>query len=156
ASSYTWGPSTPTFPVLVDGRTLRVTANAHTLLRDMSSYLLPRLLWIDSICINQKDEAEKSAQVQLMQAIYHRASIVTIWLSHEGAGHAYGTAVMPRTEAELMGLMNTWRTYPQWPSLITLVSNPWFQRIWVVQEAVIARNVRVVYSGVEIDWKTFA
>ena len=37
-------------------------------------------LWIDSICINQADEAEKSGQVQMMGDIYRRARRVIIWL----------------------------------------------------------------------------
>ncbi|KAK9792919.1 putative Heterokaryon incompatibility domain-containing protein [Seiridium cardinale] len=37
-------------------------------------------LWIDSICINQKDEEEKLHQVPLMREIYTMAASVCIWL----------------------------------------------------------------------------
>ena len=57
-----------------------MTANAYNLLRDLSSYLLPRLLWIDSICIDQDNSSEKTAQVKLMGQIYSRASFVAVWL----------------------------------------------------------------------------
>jgi GNAT superfamily N-acetyltransferase len=38
------------------------------------------LLWIDSICINQKDDDERAEQVAMMGTIYERASEVIIWL----------------------------------------------------------------------------
>lgn len=37
-------------------------------------------LWIDSICINQEDAAERGNQVQIMDRIYRNASIVIAWL----------------------------------------------------------------------------
>jgi hypothetical protein len=40
-----------------------------------------RILWIDSISINQKDEAEKTVQVSNMGQIFARAKRVNIWLS---------------------------------------------------------------------------
>lgn len=78
---FKWGSTQTDFSVLVDGKLVPVTANGHNLLRDMSSLLFPRLIWIDSICINQDNPAEKNVQVKLMGELYGRASLVTIWLS---------------------------------------------------------------------------
>lgn len=39
-----------------------------------------RNLWIDAICINQKDDKEKAVEVQLMYEIYANAERVNIWL----------------------------------------------------------------------------
>ena len=44
------------------------------------------LLWIDSICINQSDLAEKSSQVNLMRRIYRKAKRVIVWLGKDGRG----------------------------------------------------------------------
>ncbi|RSL45980.1 hypothetical protein CEP54_014050 [Fusarium duplospermum] len=37
-------------------------------------------LWVDAICINQEDKAEKSHQVPFMKNIYSKANIVFCWL----------------------------------------------------------------------------
>ena len=37
-------------------------------------------------------------------------------------------------------------------SLRSLFSNPWFNRIWVVQEVALARKIHVKYGEVEFDW----
>lgn len=40
-------------------------------------------VWIDALCINQEDVAERAQQVKLMGRIYQRASAVKIWLGKE-------------------------------------------------------------------------
>ncbi|KAK4125812.1 heterokaryon incompatibility, partial [Parathielavia appendiculata] len=57
-----------------------VTDNLHRLLRHLRLRDESRRLWIDQICINQKDEVEKGAQIRLMTEIYAGASPVVIWL----------------------------------------------------------------------------
>ena len=37
-------------------------------------------IWIDSICIDQTNEAEKAEQVQFMKSIYTKAIHVIVWL----------------------------------------------------------------------------
>lgn len=39
-----------------------------------------RVLWIDQICVNQNDHKERSAQVNLMQAIYSSTKCAIVWL----------------------------------------------------------------------------
>ncbi|KAK4654204.1 hypothetical protein QC762_0063170 [Podospora pseudocomata] len=66
--------------IIVSDCTLGVASNVFELLGDLRSTLLPRLIWIDSICIDQLSENEKSYQVYLMGDIDSSASLVTIWL----------------------------------------------------------------------------
>ena len=178
AVSYAWGAPGNKLPIEVDGRILWVTANAHGLLEDTSSYILPRLIWIDAICIDQSSVPEKSAQVQLMGDIYQRASFVTVWLGHPDSARAPGSAarfhaslgtivafqlivslcylqLARRSDLEVFSQILLWRSNPGWDPLMKLTENSWFERIWVVQEAVLAREARVVYAGIEMDWDTF-
>jgi heterokaryon incompatibility protein (HET) len=46
-------------------------------------------IWIDSVCINQNDDAEKSDQVQRLSDIYTRASRVIVWLGERTATSDY-------------------------------------------------------------------
>ena len=41
-------------------------------------------VWVDQVCINQQDLAEKSAQVSVMHSIYSRADKVISYLGEEG------------------------------------------------------------------------
>jgi hypothetical protein len=56
-----------------------VTPNFHAALLRLRDPVLPRILWIDAICINSGDN-EKSQQIQIMARIYGVASRVLVWL----------------------------------------------------------------------------
>ncbi|KAF2722182.1 HET-domain-containing protein, partial [Polychaeton citri CBS 116435] len=80
ALSYTWGDAKDTKCVWVDRRFVRVTRNLYIFLRELRKPNEDLRLWADALCINQKDDDEKSAQVGLMPDIYPRANKVICWL----------------------------------------------------------------------------
>ncbi|PMD30940.1 HET-domain-containing protein, partial [Hyaloscypha variabilis F] len=87
ALSYTWGVPTPAKIIRFRdeaGRTLAVSPNLHDALVGLRQTNTcrsdGRIMWIDQLCINQQDNDEKSKQVQMMGAIYSKASRVIIWL----------------------------------------------------------------------------
>jgi hypothetical protein len=215
AISYRWGPSTEMHNIRVNGHRLEITTSAHKVLANRSSFWRPRLLWIDSICINQKDDeskeensehesgehekrTEKEQQLSLMGDIYWNASLVTVCLQLpdtpfdtatkpvENRLRSWGATVpegafdesMERTEAfsacdmleelayldshEGQGDLDIYREYaaqvrtPRWIAFQRLVRNPWFDRMWVVQEVSLASSIRVLYGRTEIKWESLA
>ncbi|EON66479.1 hypothetical protein W97_05577 [Coniosporium apollinis CBS 100218] len=60
-------------------RTLSVTHNLAVALEHLRRPTDSRIFWIDAICINQDDRAERSAQVGRMGTIYSIASQVVVW-----------------------------------------------------------------------------
>lgn len=171
ALSYTWGDQTTTFSLTCSGREIRI----HKSLRDalirlrviIKSPCLP--LWIDAICINQYDEAEKISQINLMADIYSIACKTWIWLGEEMEGSAEAVAVMPRlieaipaikqridtedyTDPEIFHLPNA--SSPVWPAFLSITTSPWFTRLWVLQEFALAHEVEFICGGNCIEWKT--
>ncbi|PVI01551.1 HET-domain-containing protein, partial [Periconia macrospinosa] len=80
ALSYTWGNPEPSSMIQVNGVPFWVSANLFEGLQELRELAEDRILWIDAVCINQKDLSEKSAQVGLMFSIYLRAYRVVVWL----------------------------------------------------------------------------
>lgn len=80
ALSYAWGDRKSLTPILVDGKPFEVTANLHSALVHLTPKTDPVPLWIDALCIDQKNEVEKSEQVAQMREIYLRAKSVITWL----------------------------------------------------------------------------
>ncbi|CZR54897.1 uncharacterized protein PAC_04782 [Phialocephala subalpina] len=85
ALSYTWGEGTTKVQILLNGQRFMATPNLATALRSMrceteaeDNKQLP--FWIDAICINQEDSAERDEQVRRMKSIYQHAQQVVIWL----------------------------------------------------------------------------
>ncbi|KAK8233022.1 heterokaryon incompatibility protein-domain-containing protein, partial [Phyllosticta capitalensis] len=90
ALSYNWGDAKKTSFIAVDGFSFEVTANLFAVLEVLMGLkeLRGRPLWIDAICINQKDDKEKNLQVPLMGRIYSRATDVFAWIGPEADGSA--------------------------------------------------------------------
>ena len=80
ALSYVWGSASNPQSIRIDGHHFPVTANLHAALLCLRDAYLERLIWVDAICINQGDDAEKATQVQLMARIYAQARNVIVWL----------------------------------------------------------------------------
>ena len=83
AISYTWGDPTPT-------DVLWLSETEYLPIAASSAYILRRVtpdgyIWIDSVCINQGDQEEKSIQLRYMWGIYKYAKEVLAWPGEAGA-----------------------------------------------------------------------
>lgn len=70
ALSYEWGGPIITTVALVDGKDFQMRANLAAALCCMRDTKKTRQLWVDAICIDQTDHAERNTQVALMGDIY--------------------------------------------------------------------------------------
>ncbi|TPX18337.1 uncharacterized protein E0L32_011748 [Thyridium curvatum] len=80
ALSYTWGQPLITQPIELDSQPFNITVNLESALRHLRKPSDKRRLWVDAICINQDDTAERSHQVTLMKAIYSHCLADLAWL----------------------------------------------------------------------------
>lgn len=78
ALSYRWVKSSPQ-TILLDGKPFQISSSLALCIEHLDAFVGTRI-WIDAVCINQADLAEKSHQVQSMSRIYRQASSVLIWL----------------------------------------------------------------------------
>ncbi|KAF2820169.1 HET-domain-containing protein, partial [Ophiobolus disseminans] len=133
ALSYVWGAPTPACSIYINDQPLPVREN---LFRFFEAYRdvrkrqpSDRHLWIDQVCINQGDVGERSSQVQMMSDIYTRAESVVVWLGH-GDESAYAAAQRFRDQRDTHALS-------------VVLNNPYFSRMWIVQEFLLARRIRI-------------
>ena len=175
ALSYVWGDPTNAIPISIDGHAVPVTQNLHSALTRLQRERFQGPIWIDAICINQSDAAEKNSQIPLMTRIYTGAIRVLAWLGPEedhGAlayleaiGAAYrhqervpgelgdGTGLQKLLMDVLQDLMPkrvSGMTGVGLPLLATaaLAQHAWWRRVWVVQELVLAQRA-VFFCGAE-------
>ncbi|CAG9987024.1 unnamed protein product [Clonostachys byssicola] len=178
ALSYTWGDPSVTRPLSCSGHTIDITVSLHDALTDLRHRRRRRLLWVDAVCINQTDNDEKGQQVKLMGSIYSRARRVLIYLGKSDEGVA-GAAkdirwldwkFMPlhiqrySTRLAAFGLPGTLihERLPKmkpirsdnfnWGNVINLLRRPWFERTWIIQEAILAKRAWVIYGDQSIPW----
>lgn len=173
ALSYTWGDPKDLVPICVDGDNyIMVSRNLFVALRHLVAKNESRLLWIDQLCINQNDGQEKCHQVEQMTQIYKNASMTVIWLGQDKGDSAelfdmiarlqyiLGNPKIPQSPAT--GFSHEWETIQRLAGqgvlndihLITrrLLERPWFQRVWVFQEAVVSARIVFLLGSYYFPW----
>lgn len=84
ALSYCWGDIRNRLPIKCDDGIVMVPMQASGMLETLCRGPVP--FWIDSLCINQQDIAERNEQVAIMADIYSKASLVIVWLGPDPHG----------------------------------------------------------------------
>jgi hypothetical protein len=82
ALSYAWGRLDTPHAIKRNIKRLAITTNLYNALLIIRVENEDRILRVDAICINQKDEIERGHQVASMSDIYSRAQQVIFWLGH--------------------------------------------------------------------------
>jgi len=165
-ASYVWGKPEDRVHIKVDGINVSVAGSVPPILeliRDHDDFKKVERIWIDGICINQNDEDEKNAQVQMMGDIYRKSDITVVWLGK--AEKDTDTAMdflteLQQREKDLQARKSrqtpsNLRNPDKWKSLQRFFSLPWWKRVWTLQEFVIAREPKFYWGKKSIDRKTF-
>ena len=130
------------------------------------------MLWVDAICINQNHLEEKGQQVAMMDQIYAAAEQVLIWLGkHEESDHVAFQAISDLqahfgrkcndSHHQFEGLndpnritfKNPMAGSARWAAVSALVSKKWFERVWIIQEVVMAQRALVLRRTRSIPWR---
>jgi hypothetical protein len=185
ALSYVWGKerSNHTISVIFGfafGRNeISLSPNLHAALQRLRSPHKSRNLWVDAICINQKDSLEKSTQVENMREIFANAEKVVVWLGEEEKHDELALSALRRLNSHV----NQWDQVDPFPrlgwgrdeegnpwtrgtkaralpsieerNLELLLNREWFRRSWVVQEVATARKVDIQYGTKAVPWEIF-
>lgn len=100
ALSYVWGSCEEEYQIqLMDEYGLGchffpVTRNLEGALRLLRLETRSRALWIDAICINQKDSLERSAQVTMMRSIYSSSFSTVVYFGPQDEISSKGMELM--------------------------------------------------------------
>ncbi|RTE78859.1 hypothetical protein BHE90_006673 [Fusarium euwallaceae] len=97
ALSYVWGEMKDVKMIVLRGQDMEVTPNLASALSRIRSGSLGeastpiKYLWVDAICINQKDSGERAQQVQFMRRIFKSAQTVYSWVGPKDYSLAFQT-----------------------------------------------------------------
>ena len=192
ALSYTWllpdiaddAVTRPVAPaIILDEQSLEIGSNLYDFLEQKLA--LPDepdepndLIWIDAVCINQDDMAERSSQVAFMRRIYQLATGVVIWLGRHDVHSRRAMSVIasfatdddsyletdsdgfnprPLTEAKCMknGTLQS-LSEADWDDIRLFCFRAWFRRLWTVQEVAVADAAVILCGDTWLDWQDMA
>ncbi|KAG4432302.1 hypothetical protein IFR05_012209 [Cadophora sp. M221] len=163
ALSYEWGHMSPELSIDIDGVDTSVRENLWWALRHLQLEDRPRILWIDALCINQKDTEERNYQVSRMDYIYHSASRCIAWVGKEEIGpglevddcklamefinrtNSPSADLKPSTKLSTQAMM-------EHDSLELLCRRRYWTRLWIIQEVLLSKSVQVQCGSHSVPW----
>lgn len=160
--------------IFLHGQAVQTMATSVAALRRMRLRDKSRTLWIDSICIDPDNTEEKGHQVGMMYEIYTKTFLNLIWM---GPYDSTWTKAFDQMRAILQEIADETRNYTDLRELVysngkaailltkpftidvhtngfdfpSLFDNPWFSRLWVVQEAALAPLSVCHYGEFEVS-----
>ena len=173
AISYVWGERSNIQRIECNGRSMYIGESIIEVFWELVRRQSTGFIWADAICINQNDEIEKTRQVRMMRKIYKKAHRVIIWLgkgvAHDERGFHLAKTLYDTCGGARYNIAETTYDFDMfdceskgvpkplgsedWEALFAILSHPWFSRVWVVQELLVARS-SIIWRGA-LDLKTY-
>lgn len=160
--SYTWGMEEASCDILLNGQLFLIRPNLEAFLRTIRSDTNLYTFWIDAICIDQTNIAEKNRQIPRMLEIYEAADTVLSWTGEidEFSEEALKLIRSPAFKSPKIRYKDgDWdvpnpELFPaQLASLYRFFQRPYFSRIWVIQELAAASHPMLMMGDEMIQWR---
>lgn len=154
AISYQWGSQEGEHCIQLHNKPFIITSSLNKMIRDLRHRRNISRVWIDALCINQKDIPERNQQVQLMRKIYRCARQVRIWLDleiketdpayQELLTFDFGSEKDPNSLISLKIESDLIEYGPRfWKPICDIARLEYFNRVWVQQEMSNAQRLSV-------------
>lgn len=151
-------------PVYIGGKPKNVTINLYEALQHLHHTSKERVTWIDALCIDQTNHSERTHQLSTMRLIFEQAANTTIWLGPAIEQHfplavkwlkRLGSDESLHLDPEMGVHAEVEGKHILSPEIIAgcqaLFDNPWWSRIWTVQEWILSRHAVFQYGHHLVD-----
>ncbi|KAI1750549.1 heterokaryon incompatibility protein-domain-containing protein [Xylaria castorea] len=128
---------------------LPITRSCSHALRRLRLEYTERPIWVDSICINQLNNVEKSHQIALMRTIYARSIRCIADLGEPSPSSDIAIEYANNPEGYKSIDQSSWQLEDD--ALLNLFRRKYFSRIWIIQEIVSAPLVKVSCGTRSVD-----
>jgi len=163
ALSYVWGNPNDRRRILIDGKPLWITVSLDSALRHIREQNRVVRMWADGICINQDDIEDRNQQVRLMGDIYSHAKHTIIFLGPSSSETDWLLGFI--RSQKLSTTMDEQTLIIAYSELLEhgveriaenqLLAQPWFTRVWVLQELVLSIDPWVQCGRTRVRWDDF-
>ncbi|KAK3996250.1 ankyrin repeat-containing domain protein [Cladorrhinum sp. PSN332] len=188
ALSYTWGDCNSPLgnvqndnEIIINEQKAMIGANLYLALCSLRQSNEDKILWVDAICIDQKNDGEKGHQVRQMSQIYAKAQTVQIWLGSATSNTNLLINRMKELDERVLKRSDYRRNsrgawFKEWAvllkemgqhipdgdfisreqqALVELFQRPWFQRVWIIQEVFNAKRAIIRCGRDTVPTRTF-
>lgn len=117
---------------------------------DNKRFSIDQYFWADQISLNQQNDLERDHQVSLMSTIYTEASFVFAWLGLASQPAPVCTAAFSAVWDPFAEMKRDSFTL-----LLQLCAHEYWQRLWIIQELRLAREVVIWHDVHTVDAALF-
>ncbi|KAH3984561.1 hypothetical protein HBH98_158910 [Parastagonospora nodorum] len=131
------------------------TKNCFAMLRFLHPWRGIRILWVDAVCINQRNTEEREAQVSKMRSIYDHCSRTVVYLGEDlvTSSRRFPTSLpldtLGKVDSRTLPFPAGHRLYGTNYTLRDLLSRRYFSRLWIIQELVVSDQVIIRIGDVD-------
>ena len=157
ALSYTWGKARTDQDlqcVNIGGQTLYIRNNLWDFFVSNEHQCRTKYLYIDAICINQRNMHERGHQVKLMADIYTHADLVYVWLG-KPLGTQRDNLKALRWKLSNPNTREAWDRHAMFGLSYVCASRYW-TRLWIIQELLLARDIVIISGKWRFGWDELA
>lgn len=168
ALSYTWGDACCTEIILLDGRETEVRTNLADALRTFrkeNCFSGRYYLWVDAVCINQRDDSERASQVKKMSQLYAGCWTVMVFLG-KAENESDKAVQLLKTLASAWRAKRSWELRKDflndprhlglegaWLAFHDLLKRTYWGRLWIIQEVSLPSSDHLVFAGnARLSW----
>ncbi|KAK5659490.1 hypothetical protein OQA88_691 [Cercophora sp. LCS_1] len=174
ALSYAWGSSTRECHVLINNTPFNITKSLHQALRCLQLDDEDRVIWVDAICIDQRNEVERGHQVRHMSDVYKEAYRVIYWLGPPSYATGFCMDALKLLQDQTRRVATKGWTKDQWAEawkglegsgqrhpgleregLRELLGRSWFRRVWILQEVANSQAAVVCCGNAAVSSRVF-
>lgn len=160
ALSYTWGDANNLQQIMVNGQLINATANLVLALKHLRSATQTLVIWVDAVCINQKNNTEVSDQVGQMRDIFLKAAEVLVWIGEEQPGDAAAIGLVKdfaqdhaTSEVDALRVLQDPATMEKVINISCILNREYWGRAWVVQETMFNNNITAHIGMLSVPWR---
>lgn len=169
-NSIQWGDEADRETITLDDASFSVGKNLWNALRYLRAQAGATLYWMDALCINQSDTPERNRQLLMMRHIYFRASQVVVWLGDRYSRYQEDVSLpgdLPTTpssgggDKDVLSTGNFMRLVTsehakEWKEMSKMLYvDAYWNRLWIIQEVMQARRLKVCFGRLALPWKSF-
>ncbi|PQE31850.1 hypothetical protein CJF32_00005154 [Rutstroemia sp. NJR-2017a WRK4] len=158
--SYTWGEEEPTEDMWLVGQRFKIRKRLADFFRTVRRENATFVIWIDAICIDQQNVAERNRQLPRMIDIYAAADMVVSWVGESDDASEVAIDVISELQTPVLRLRDddNWdvkdsENFPrQLAALYRFLLRPYFRRIWVCQELAVSSSPVLFCGHRTVQW----
>lgn len=157
ALSYFWGEArscADIHNITIHEQDYWIRTNLWTFFQGIRDFQIVSPIFIDAICLNQRDDRERGYQIKLMSEVYSHSNRTHVWLGCPNARQFQDLGALQHN-LDAHSPLSSWNAQSSF-GLSFVCSRNYWRGLWVVQELLLSKTVTIHCGKFAFPWAAIA